>query len=64
MTALLRLFGLVPTEEERELLKHLRKKESSSMRVVGRGTLTMNAKEARSTKKSKEFIAKMDKLIG
>jgi len=64
MTTLLRLFGLVPTEEERELLKHLRKKESSSMRVLGRGTLTMSAKEARSTKKSKEFIAKMDKLIG
>jgi len=64
MTTLLRLFGLVPTEEERELLKHLRKKETSSMRVLGRGTLTMSAKEARSTKKSKEFIAKMDKLIG
>ncbi|TRW94402.1 hypothetical protein [Candidatus Methylobacter oryzae] len=64
MTTLLRFFGLVPTEEERELLKHLRKKETSSMRVLGRGTLTMSAKEARSTKKSKEFIAKMDKLIG
>ncbi|WP_298941986.1 hypothetical protein [uncultured Psychromonas sp.] len=64
MTKLLKLFGLVPTEEERELLKHLRKKESSSMRVIGRGTLTMSAKEARSTQKSKEFISKMDKLVG
>ncbi|BBL60288.1 hypothetical protein [Methylomonas koyamae] len=64
MTTLLRFFGLVPTADERELLKHLRKKESSSMRVVGRGTLTMSAKEARSTKKSKAFIAKMDELIG
>ena len=64
MTTLFRLFGLVPSEEEREILKHLRKKESSSMRVLGRGTLTMSAKEARSTIKSKEFIAKMDKLIG
>jgi|LakWasMet15_LOW5_FD_contig_71_682264_length_443_multi_2_in_0_out_0_2 hypothetical protein len=63
MTTLLRLFGLVPTDDERELLKHLRKKESSSMRVLGRGTLTMSVKDARSTKKSKEFIAKMDKLI-
>jgi len=64
MTTLLRFFGLVPTDDERELLKHLRKKESSSMRVVGRGTLTMSAKDARSTKKSKDFMAKMDKLIG
>ncbi|WP_440877646.1 hypothetical protein [Thalassotalea sp. PLHSN55] len=63
MTALLRLFGLVPTKEEREILQQLRKKESSSMRVVGRGTLTMSAKEARDTEKSKKFIAKMDKLV-
>ena len=34
------------------------------MRVVGRGTLTMSAKEARSTQKSKDFISKMDKLVG
>lgn len=33
------------------------------MRVVGRGMLTMSAKDARSTKKSRAFIAKMDKLI-
>jgi len=63
MTALLRLFGLVPTQEEREILQQLRKKESASMRVVGRGTLTMSAKEARDTDKSKKFIAKMDKLV-
>jgi len=63
MTALLRLFGLVPTQEEREILQQLRKKESASMRVVGRGTLTMSAKEARDTEKSKKFIAKMDKLV-
>lgn len=63
MTNLLRFFGLAPTEEEREILKHLRKKESSSMRVVGRGMLTMSAKDARSTQKSKEFMAKLDKLI-
>jgi len=64
MTALLRLFGLVPSQEERDILQQLRKKESSSMRVVGRGTLIMSAKEARVTEKSKKFIAKMDKLIG
>jgi hypothetical protein len=63
MTPLLRLFGLVPTEEEREILRQLRKKESASMRVVGRGTLIMSAKEARTTEKSKKFIAKMDKLV-
>lgn len=63
MTALFRLLGLIPTQEEREILQQLRKKESSSMRVVGRGTLTMSAKEARDTEKSKEFIAKMDKLV-
>lgn len=63
MTNILKLFGLVPTDEEREILKELRKKESASMRVVGRGTLTMSAKEARITDKSKKFIAKMDQLV-
>ncbi len=63
MTLILKLFGLVPTEEEREILQQLRKKESASMRVVGRGTLTMNARDARNTEKSKKFIAKMNKLV-
>jgi len=57
-------FGLAPTTEEREILQHLRKKEASSMRVVGRGTLTMDASVARSTQKSKDFIQKIDRLVG
>ena len=64
MTKFLALFGLAPTSEEREILQHLRKKEASSMRVVGRGTLIMDAKVARSTKKSKDFIEKIDKFVG
>ena len=61
MTKLFAWLGLGPTSEEREILKHLRKKEASSMRVVGRGTLTMDASAARGTRKSKDFIQKIDK---
>lgn len=60
---LLSLLGLAPSTEEREILQHLRKKEASSMRVVGRGTLTMDATAARSTKKSKDFIKTIDRLV-
>jgi len=56
--------GLSATNEEREILKHLRKKQASSMRVVGRGTLTNEASEARSTAKSRRFIAKIDRIVG
>ncbi len=55
--------GLSATKEEREILKHLRKKQSSSMRVVGRGTLTNDASQVRSTEKSKRFIDKIDRLV-
>lgn len=64
MTKFLAFFGLAPSSEEREVLQHLRKKEASTMRVVGRGTLTMDAAAARSTKKSREFIEKLDRLVG
>ncbi|WP_417763954.1 hypothetical protein [Shewanella sp.] len=64
MSKLLAFFGLAPNDEQKEVLKHLRKKEAASMRVVGRGTLTMNAEDARSTEKSKAFIDKIDRLVG
>jgi len=63
MIRILTFLGLIPTNEEREILKHLRKKEASSMKVVGRGTLIMDAADARSTKKSREFISKIDKIV-
>ncbi len=56
-------FGLIPTDYERTILAHLRKKESSTMRVIGRGTLTMSAKAARSTEKSKSFMKYIDSII-
>ncbi|EJL6919518.1 hypothetical protein [Vibrio cholerae] len=56
--------GLSATNEEREILRHLRKKQASSMRVVGRGTLTNEASQVRSTEKSKRFIAKIDRIVG
>ena len=64
MSKLLVWLGLSPTDEEREILRHLRTMEASTMRVVGRGTLTMDVKAARSTQKSREFIEKIDQLVG
>ncbi|MYM58861.1 hypothetical protein GTG28_06460 [Vibrio sp. OCN044] len=64
MNKLLVWLGLSATNEEREILKHLRQKQASSMRVVGRGTLTNDAKQVRSTEKSKIFISKLDRIVG
>ncbi|MFY2508812.1 hypothetical protein ACN3E9_11115 [Vibrio pectenicida] len=64
MNKLLVWLGLSATNEEREILKHLRQKQASSMRVVGRGTLTNDASQVRSTEKSKIFISKLDRIVG
>jgi len=47
-----------------EMMRNIRrsKSETPSMRVVGRGALTMDASEARNTKKAKEFIKKLDSI--
>lgn len=63
MTKLLELLGLAPTHAEREILKKLNNRSSSSMRVVGRGTLVMSAKDARSTVKAKKFIQDIDSIV-
>jgi len=63
MTKLFAFLGLSPTQEERELLKHLREEQASTMRVVGRGTLKMDASAARSTQKSRDFVEKIDALV-
>ncbi|WP_221794623.1 hypothetical protein [Oceanobacter mangrovi] len=55
--------GFIPTAEEAEILTQLRSQESSSMKVLGRGTLVMDVTQARSTKKSKEFIAKVERIV-
>ena len=37
-------------------------KEVPSMRVIGRGTLTMDASEARKTEKAQAFIRRLESL--
>ncbi|MDR8523454.1 hypothetical protein [Shewanella fidelis] len=63
MGKILTWLGLAPTKEERLILQKLNKKGSSSMRVVGRGTLTMSAVDARSTDKAKKFMKNLDSIV-
>lgn len=60
---ILSMCGLSPSKDEKAILQHLNSANSASMRVKGRGTLTMDPHAARSTKKSKEFIQSLDSLI-
>ncbi|MCE3046283.1 hypothetical protein [Legionella sp. 16cNR16C] len=52
-------------DEEKEIIKALKNKDngSQSMRVVGRGTLVMSAKDVRNSQKYKDLIQKADKIV-
>lgn len=63
MTTLLQWLGLAPNEEEMDVLKKLNKHGKASMRVIGRGTLTMSARDARDTPKARKFIKDMEDII-
>lgn len=54
--------GLMADKEEQRVLDLLDKHSLPSMRVVGNGTLTMDAIEARSTPESIEFIEQIKKM--
>lgn len=54
--------GLMADKEEQRVLDLLDKHSLSSMRIVGNGTLTMDAIEARSTPESIAFIEKIKKM--
>lgn len=52
-------------DEEKSIIDALKDKDngSQSMRVVGRGTLVMNARDVRSSQKYKDLLKKADKII-
>lgn len=54
--------GLMADKEEQRVLDLLDKHSLPSMRVVGNGTLTMDAIEARSTPESIAFIEQIKKM--
>lgn len=62
MSKLLEWLGLEANKEERYILDILDKNALPSMRIIGRGTLTMDAIEARSTDSSKELIKNIKKM--
>lgn len=62
MSKLLEWLGLEANKEERRVLDMLNKNGLPSMKVFGRGILTMDAIEVRSTESSKELIKNIEKM--
>lgn len=52
-------------DEEKAIIDALKDKDngSGSMRVVGRGTLVMSARDVRSSQKYKDLLKNADKII-
>ena len=52
-------------DDEREIIKALKNKDngSHSMRVVGRGTLVMSAKDVRSSQKYRDLLDKAESIV-
>jgi len=52
-------------DEEREIIKALKNKDngSQSMRVIGRGTLVMSAKDVRRSQKYKDLLENANKIV-
>lgn len=55
--------GLIPTDCERKTLEALAKHGRPSMRVVGRGTLTMSVEDAQKSETYKKLLAKANEII-
>lgn len=51
--------------EEKAIIDALKNKDngSQSMRVVGRGTLVMSARDVRNSQKYKDLLKKADKIV-
>mgnify|MGYP000032352082 CR=1 FL=1 len=59
-------FFFKPNKDEAEILKAIEDIEASgikSMRVVGRGTLTVDVKEVTQTEKFKEYAQKAHEIV-
>lgn len=52
-------------DEEKAIIEALKDKDNGarSMRVIGRGTLVMSARDVRSSQKYKDLLKKSEKII-
>jgi hypothetical protein len=52
-------------DEEKAIIEALKNKDngSQSMRVIGRGTLVMSAKDVKSSQKYKDLLKNADKIV-
>lgn len=63
MAALLRMLGLVPSEEDKKL-RSLVDNSYKSVRVVGRGTIRIDPKEVSDSKEFKDAREEAKKIVG
>ena len=63
MTKLLQFLGLVASEQEQEILRDLQKYGKPSMKVVGRGTLTMSVADAKDSDVYRRLCEQTSQLI-
>ena len=54
---------IFPNEDEQYIIEALSKNKCQSMRVVGRGTLVVDAKEVIESESYRKLVAKADGLI-
>ena len=62
MTSILRSFGLAPGKDEEEMVRKL-KNTYSSLKVVGRGTITVSADEVINNPEFKELYIRASKIV-
>lgn len=55
--------GVSPSDDEKKVIEALKNNGTGSMKVIGRGTLVMDAKDVTSSKKYKDLLAKADKIV-
>ena len=63
MTTFVQALGIIPTDREKETLIALQKTGMPSMKVVGRGTLTMSVEDAKKSENYKRISAKISEFV-
>lgn len=63
MERLFQLLGLAPSEDEKAFLDKLGEDAPQSMRVVGRGTLVMDARDARQSEGARRMAEDARRLV-
>ena len=63
MSKLLEFIGLEPSDREKQTLENLKEHGNSSMKVVGRGTLTMSEREAKKSPAYRELAERASEIL-